>query len=334
MSYFNKKSAAMISAILCFFTIFSFTACTVNEKINNNDNKKLSIVCTIFPEYDWVKQILGDNLKDTQLTMLLNNGVDLHNYQSTADNLVKISNCDMFIYVGGESDGWVDDALKNAVNKDMIVINLIEVLGDSIKSEEMVEGMQAETLGNDAGTKEEKESDEHIWLSLRNAVTLCNHISEKLQTLDKTNADTYKANTAAYINELNNLDKQFRNVVDKANKKTVLFGDRFPFRYLVDDYGLSYYAAFSGCSAETEASFETISFLANKTDELQLPAVLTLEGTDHSIAKTIVENTKSKNQKILSLDSMQSTTTKDIDNGVTYLSVMQNNLSVLENALS
>ena len=479
--------------------------------------KSLKIVTTIFPEYDWVREVLGDKAENDELTMLLDNGVDLHSYQPTADDIVKISDCDLFIYVGGESDGWVDDALKNATNKNMKVINLLDVLGDSVKTEEVVEGMQetehdhdhskevstfeddevqdrslsdwagdwqsaypfaldgtlddafaamaeegemtaeeyktyyqngyktdianidiegdhieftyedGKKVGSDykyvgyyiqnwsTGTKaamyrfeaedkdsgapvyiefndhmiepvaaehfhirmsnesfdaivdpenswptffpadmtgeeicehmeghghdededheHEEEKDEHVWLSLKNAEVLVNAISKSLQEIDPDNKDTYAANASAYIEKLSALDADYQAAVDAASNKTVLFGDRFPFRYMVDDYGLSYYAAFVGCSAETEASFETISFLAKKVDELKLPCVLTIEGAQHKIAETIVQNTAEKNQKVLTMDSMQSTTSKDVANGTTYLSVMEQNLSVLKEAL-
>lgn len=298
----------------------------------------LRIVTTIFPEYDWVREILGEKFADADVTMLLESGVDLHSYQPTVDDMVKIANCDLFIYAGGESDGWVEGALKNAVNKDMQVINLLEVLGDCAKEEETVEGMQEEDHGHEEHGDsdehgEEAEYDEHVWLSLRNAETLVNAISGFLQELDPDNRDTYAANTEAYVEKLSALDAEYQAAVDAANHKTVLFGDRFPFRYLVDDYGLSYYAAFSGCSAETEASFETISFLARKVDELKLPCVLTIEGTQHKIAETIVQNTAEKNQKVLVMDSMQSITSKDVASGTTYLSIMEKNLSVLKQAL-
>ena len=296
---------------------------------------KLKIVTTIFPEYDWVHEILGDKADNAELTMLLDNGVDLHSYQPTADDIVKISDCDLFIYVGGESDEWVDDALKNAANKDMKVINLLEVLGDSAKTEETVEGMQEEEHeDNDAQEHEEEpEYDEHVWLSLKNAEMLVNAISASLQKIDPANKDIYAANTEDYVKKLYVLDGEYRKTVDAASAKTVLFADRFPFRYMVDDYDLDYYAAFAGCSAETEASFETISFLAKKVDELQLPCVLTIEGKDHKIAETVIENTSAKNQKVLTMDSMQATTSQDVKNGTTYLSVMEKNLSVLKEAL-
>ena len=179
----------------------------------------------------------------------------------------------------------------------------------------------------------EEEADEHVWLSLKNAEVLVGAISNALQELDVENKDIYAANADAYMKKLAALDAEYQTAVDNATRKTVLFGDRFPFRYLVDDYGLNYYAAFVGCSAETEASFETISFLAKKADELNLPCVLTIEGKNHKIAETIVKNTAPKSQRILTMDSMQSTTSKDVASGTTYLSVMEKNLAVLKEAL-
>lgn len=472
---------------------------------------KLKVVTTIFPAYDWVRAILGDKAENAEITMLLDNGVDLHSYQPTADDIVKISDCDLFVHVGGESDGWVESVLKNAANKNVKVINLLEMLGDSVKTEETVEGMQetehahdhskevstfeddevqdrslsdwagdwqsaypfaldgtlddafaamaeegemtadeyktyyqngyktditnidiegdhieftyedGKKVGSDyqyvgyyiqnwsTGTKaamyrfeavdrtsgapvyiefndhmiepaaaehfhirmsnesfdaivdpenswptffpadmtgeeicehmeghdheHEEEADEHVWLSLKNAETLVGAISDALQELDPDNKDTYAANASAYIEKLSALDGAYQSAVDGAARKTVLFGDRFPFRYLADDYGLSYYAAFSGCSAESEASFETVSFLAKKVDELKMPCVLTIEGKNHKLAETIVQSTAGKNQKVLTMDSMQSTTSEDVANGTTYLSAMEQNLSVLKEAL-
>ncbi len=299
---------------------------------DNNKTEKVKIVTTIFPEYDWVRQIAGDKVSDMDITMLLDNGVDMHSYQPTADDIMKISDCDLFIYVGGESDEWVNDALKEAVNKDMQVIDLLDVLGEQVKIEELVEGMQ-DAEHEEEEEHEEKEYDEHVWLSLKNAETLCDAIAEALGNADPDNKAVYDTNKAAYIDQLVSLDNQYREVVDQASVKTLLFGDRFPFRYMVDDYGLSYYAAFAGCSAESEASFETISFLAKKIDELGLKYVMTIEKSDQKIAKTIIENTQNKDQSILALDSMQSTTSADVANGMTYLSIMEGNLNILKEAL-
>lgn len=324
-----------ISLLLALAIIVGLLA-GCGQQNNTNKTDKLSIVTTIFPEYDWVKEILGDTAENAEITMLLDSGVDLHSYQPTVDDIVKISDCDLFLYVGGESDGWVDDALKNAPNKERKVIRLLDVLGDSAKAEETVEGMQEEEHDHEEEEhdhEEEAEYDEHIWLSLKNAQMLVAAISKALQESDPARKDTYAANAAAYAEKLSALDGEYRAAVDSGKYKTLLFGDRFPFRYLADDYGLDYYAAFPGCSAETEASFETVSFLAGKMDALGLPCVLTIEGTQHKIAETIVQNTAQKNQQILTMDSMQAVTANDAASGVSYLSIMEKNLSVLKKAL-
>ena len=340
-----KKITALLLAL--FMLVGALAGCGKQNDTNQTD--KLSIVTTIFPEYDWVREILGEKADNAEITMLLDNGVDLHSYQPTADDIVKISDCHQFIYVGGESDEWVEDALRNAANGNMKVINLLEVLGDSVKTEEIVEGMQEEEhehedaeehehedahAHEDAEEHEhEEETDEHVWLSLKNAKMLVRVISKALQELDPDSKDIYAANADAYVKKLSALDAEYQTAVDAASNKTILFGDRFPFRYLVDDYGLRYYAAFVGCSTETEAGFETISFLAKRVDEWKLPCVLTIEGAQHKIAETVVRNTTAKNQRVLTMDSMQSTTSKDVKNGTTYLSVMEKNLSVLKEAL-
>ena len=342
----KKIISVLLIAIMLAVAVSACGQKNSNSNSNNNENKKtqasatgedtdkIKVVTTIFPEYDWVKQIAGKEADNMDLTMLLDNGVDLHSYQPTAEDIMKISDCDLFIYVGGESDAWVDDALKEAVNKDMKVINLLEVLGDTVKEEEVKEGMQAEEEeGESEEAKEEPEYDEHVWLSLKNAKILTNAIAEDLCEIDATHKDIYTQNEQSYTEKLDALDQEYQAAVDAANQKTLLFGDRFPFRYLVDDYGLDYYAAFVGCSAETEASFETVKFLAEKVDELGLKNVMTIEKSDQKIAKTIIENTKDKKQNILTLDSMQSTTSDDVKNGTTYLSVMQSNLDVLKQAL-
>ncbi len=326
----------------------------------------ISVVTTIFPEYDWTKTILGDKAENVDLKLLLDNGADLHSYTPSVEDIATIQGCDLFIYVGGESDEWVDDVLANAENKDMVVINLLDVLGDSVKNEEIVEGMEHqheheegeedheheeaeedhdheheeaeedhdhEEAEEDHEHEHEEEKDEHVWLSLKNAIVLSDKITEALGTVDAQNKDYYRANFEAYKTELTNLDAEYKTAVDGASKKTLLFADRFPFRYLVDDYGITYYAAFTGCSAESEASFETVIFLAEKVDELGLPAIMTIDGSTQKIALTVKDNTSSKDQKILMINSMQTTTAADVAAGTTYLSVMKANLDVLKEAL-
>ena len=348
----TKSSTKSVTSATSSAAISS-TASTKSEAKTDDANKKFSVVCTIFPEYDWIRQLVGDKKDNYEITYLLDKGVDLHSYQPTAEDIAKIANCDLFVYVGGESDGWVDDALKESKNDKMQVVNLLETLGKNVKPEEVVEGMQEEDehdhdhddkdhddkdhdhedADHDHDHEEETEYDEHVWLSLRNATVLVNTLAEKLQIIDPENKDYYATTAADYTAKLGDLDSRYLATIKKAKVKTVLFGDRFPFRYLVDDYGLKYYAAFVGCSAETEASFETVAFLAKKTDDLKLKNVLVIENSDQKIAKKIVETTKDKNQNIVVLNSMQSITNEDIANGATYLSIMESNLKALASAL-
>ena len=304
---------------------------------------KKSIVCVTYPEYDWVMNILGSKASGFNVTLLQKNGTDLHSYQPSVKDIASISSCDMLVYVGGESNEWIEKALSNAKNKNMVVVNMMEVLGDKVKEEEFVEGMQGEEHEHEHEhehhhdahhhDEDEVEYDEHVWLSLKNAVVIVNHLSGKIQSLDSANSSVYKSNAASYVKQISDLDREYEKAVATSSKKTVLFGDRFPFRYLVDDYGLSYFAAFVGCSAESEASFETITFLSKKVDELGLKSVLTIEKSDKKIARTIISNTKGKNQEVLEMDSLQSVTEADIKGGRNYLSAMKKNLDVLKTAL-
>ena len=342
-----------------------------SQNSGSSDSQRLQVVATIFPEYDWVKEILGDQADNVDLTLLLGNGTDMHSFQPTMADILKVSTCDVFIYVGGESDSWVADVLKGAGNPKRKAINLMDVLGDQAKEEEVVEGMQdedghthveadaadahdsdadsdkertesevtedsshdSEGHSHDEGTDDDLEYDEHVWLSLKNASLFCDTIASTLADADPEHAQLYQQNAAAYEEKLAALDQDYQTTVEKSQSKTLLFADRFPFRYLTDDYHLTYYAAFTGCSAETDASFETITFLAGKLDELKLPVVLTIENSDQKVAKAVIENTNTKDQKILTLNSMQSVTTQDVEEGTTYLSIMENNLQILKEAL-
>ena len=305
------------------------------SKVTSEAEKK-KIICTIFPIYDWVREIIGDNTSSFDLTCLIDNGVDLHNFNPTAADIIDIQNSDMFIYVGGESDAWVSDVFDKVVEKNVLRINLLEVMGDRAKVEEIKEGMEHEHEEEEHENEEhqhEEELDEHVWLSLKNAKYLCNVIKNNIIELDNANKNQYEANYNKYSELLNDLDNRFAKAADLDGGAVMLFGDRFPFRYLFDDYGINYYAAFSGCSAESEASFKTIIFLANKVDELKLKHILRIEGSNDKIAKTIIENTKSKDQDIIIMNSMQGVSLNEIKNGATYIGIMQENLNAFEKAL-
>jgi zinc transport system substrate-binding protein len=343
----KKYIAGMVTLVMLFTSMFSGALLA--------EEKKVSVVTTIFPIYDWVREIVGDT-ENVEITLLLDNGVDLHSYQPTAQDIMKIATCDAFMYVGGESDGWVKDALAESVNPDMVVVSLVDALGEDVRTEETVEGMQHEheededhehEEDEDHGHEEdghdhEAEVDEHVWLSLRNAEKLVTALAKALGEADPDNAAAYAANAEAYVGRLAALDAEYAAARENADFDTLLFGDRFPFRYLTEDYGLKYYAAFSGCSAESEASFETIAFLAGKVDELGLTTVLTIEGgqggaanqVHQGVAETVVQNTRAKDAKVLVMDSMQGTTGADAQGGATYLGAMEKNLEVLKQALT
>lgn len=296
------------------------------------EDKELHIVATIFPVCDWVREISA-GIPGVRITQLLDNGVDLHSFQPTAQDIRNVTEADLFLFVGGESDDWVEDVARAIPNPEWRTVNLLEALGDAVKAEETVEGMEPE---KEAHREEEngEEADEHVWLSLRNARMLCGTLAEALAEADPNHAEKYRKNAETYGEKLDALDRAYTEAVSQAAYHTLLFGDRFPFRYLTEDYGLEYYAAFSGCSAESEASFQTIVFLAQKLDELGLPAVITIDQSGTRIAETVVSATREKNQEILSLDSMQGTTSRDAEAGATYLKVMEQNLEVLKQALN
>lgn len=332
-----SKKIFLAGAVICAALLLNIS-CNKSTDESKKDSKttELTIVSTIFPEYDWMVNLTAGAPVKNEL--LISNGVDLHSYQASVQDIIKIAESDMFIYVGGESDFWVDDVLEN--HKNVKGVKLLELIKDDVKEEEVVEGMQAEEEEDEDAEEhhhedeeDEVEYDEHVWLSVRLVNKLCAALTEKLVELDPANESIYRANYAKYSAELTSLDKEYESVINEGNRKTLLFADRFPFRYMTDDYGLNYYAAFVGCSAETAASFETMAFLTQKVDELKLPVILVLEKSDCKIADTVIENTNAKDQKVMEMDSIQSVTVADMSAGKTYLSSMKKNLATLKEAL-
>ena len=349
-----KKVASI--AILLFALAILLTACNTDSGKKDSAPKKISVVATIYPQYDWLKNVIGERADAVDLKLLIKNGTDLHSYKPSAKDIATIAKADLVVYVGGESDEWIEKALEATPKEGRIALNLMKALGDRVKEEEVVEGMQTEEHHHEHGEEaeehehehhehaekhedehhhhEEVENDEHIWLSLKNAWILVNALAQSLSKVDSANSSIYTANAVLYNAKLWEMDKEFATATSDASQKTVLFGDRFPFRYLVDDYGIKYYAAFVGCSAESEASFETVTFLAGKMDSLQLPAIFTIDGSNGKIARAILEASKnSKNAQVLTLNSMQSVTDEQIKAGADYLSIMRDNLEVLKKAL-
>ena len=400
-----KKITSLLLSIFCVLSLLAGCGTKIDESQTVTTSPEtvsyqpdLRIVTTVFPVYDWVRQILGDRLQDTELTLLLKNGVDLHSYQPTTDDLVAISNADIFIYVGGHSDTWVEDALGNEGNPNRIEIDLFDVLGDSLKPLVVTEGMEhnhdhhhhdhaddgqcdehcdasAEDPHHDHheehddhdehhdhhdehhehhehhdGHEEhhehheedcnghhhdhDSEKDEHVWLSLVRAQQSVTAIAEEIAQADPDHRQEYLKNADQYAAEMEDLHRQYAKAVSDSRLDTLIFADRFPFFYLADDYGLKYYAAFTGCSAESEASFETVALLAEKLETLQIGSLLTIENRSHMIPETVLETCKNKDIAVLVLNSLQSVTAEDLRNGMTYLNAMENNLTILREALS
>ena len=297
-------------------------ACLCSCARKTDADGRLRVVVTTFPAYDWTRVILGAEADGAELTLLTDGGADLHGYQPTVQDMAAIARADVLVRTGGDSDDWTADALASTKNESARCVSLLAALDGRNKIEEMT-----------AGAHEETEPDEHVWLSPKNAPVLCAAIADALCAADEANARAYRANLAAYTAELAALDADYAAAINAARTKTLVFGDRFPFRSLTDGYGLSYCAAFAGCSAETEASFKTVAFLAEQVDVLALPAVLHIETSDGAIARTVVQNTAAKSARVLMLDSMQAVTARRIAAGETYLGIMRKNLAVLQEAL-
>ncbi len=313
-----KKIITLLLSLV--FVAGVFSGCNGGK----TDNAKYSVVCTVFSEYEWTREIAaGDD--DTEVKLLGGKGVDLHNYQPTIKDVAEISRCDMFVYVGGISDGWTKNVLSSAENKNMRTVKLFDVLSSRLKEED-----EEDDHDHD---HDETEYDEHLWLSLKNAVIVAEKIKDELTAMNPDKGELYASNFAAYKQKLQALDGEYAAAVSSANVKTLVFADRFPFRYMTEDYGIEYFAAFPGCSSESEISPAKIMSLAAKIDEYKLKCVVILSDSKEDAAKSVIDKTTDKNQKIVKLDSLQSVSTKDIQNGKTYLSAMQSNLAALKTAL-
>ncbi len=351
-----SATVIIILAMTCLIASCFATACASGNRQSNDSNeaRKISVVTTSYAVYDWIQNILGDNPSSINVTYLLEKGVDIHSFQPSAEDIIKINTADLFIYGGGQSDEWIPSVLRTTQNSQQKVLILTELLGGAALEEEIVEGMQDDDHGHDHGHRdgeshdhetisassndqsenEKAELDEHVWLSLKNAQTYVKLLERELAELDPQQKGLYEKNAQTYSDRLNDLDVRYQRMVAQSPNKTILVADRFPFRYLVHDYGLHYYAAFSGCYADAEASFETIAFLAQKVDEIPLHSIIVLEGSNEKIAHTIINTTRDHNQKIVILDSLQSVSADDIESGKNYFNTMERNLTCLQEALS
>lgn len=290
------------------------------------ENQKITIVTTVFPEYDWTRQILGEETGRVELILLCDNGIDLHSYQPTVADIATITSCDLLICTGGTSDAWINDALATTPSDTRQVIRLTELLSkDELLSEQ--------SHHHNTEHRHDEAYDEHVWLSLRLAERFCDAICDALCAVMPESENEYRENCKNYTAQLKALNEAFVTTVGSTSVKTLLFADRFPFSYLTNDYGIECYAAFPGCSSETEASFATIAFLAERMDTLELPAIVILENSTTQLAETVLSVTKTKPSLIVTMNSLQSVSRSDIENGATYLSIMTKNLSALNTAL-
>lgn len=326
-----KKLVSIFLSTVIICSLFSISGCGKTEKVQNSDGK-ISIVTTIFPYYDFVRQLAGDK---ADVRLLLSPGSDPHSYEPTPSDIVAIENCDIFIYNGGESDEWVDGVLSSIENKNVKVMKMMEYV--TLRHEQSMdhnhEHAEHEDMDdNDEGHDHEEgeEYDEHIWTSIRNAERMSASIADELISVDSKNSDYYNEKKTDYISSLDSLDKKFTEVANNKKRDTLVFGDRFPFLYFVSDYDLGYECAFPGCSHETEPSTAVVSHLIDFTRENNIPVVFYLELSSGKIAQIISEDSSAKTMQF---SSCHNVTKEDFENGATYISVMEQNLEALKEAL-
>ena len=307
----------VIAALLMLAVLMGLGGCSGTAE---NENGKLKIVTTIFPPYDFARQIGGDRV---ELKMLVTPGGESHAYEPSPQDITAVKNCDIFICAGGESDVWTGKILDAIGTEEIAVIRMMDCV--EVVEEEHVEGMVEGVL-----EFEEEEYDEHVWTSLRNAQAIAQELGGNLLDLDRSNAEFYEENLAEYVGRLSVLDKEYGKAVDAAENKVLIFGDRFPFRYLFRDYGLEYYAAFPGCSTSTDVSARSVAFLINKVKELDLPAVYYVEFSAGRVADTIGSETGAET---LLFHSCHTVSKEEFEKGVTYEMLMRNDLEVLKRGL-
>lgn len=318
----KKLNKVILFVAIAVLSMTALSACGKKEGNNEVSSDKINVVATIFPEYDFLRQIGGEHIN---LTMLLTPGAESHSFEPTPQDIKAVTKSDMFVYVGGDSDAWVDSILDSIDTKNTDIVTLMDCV--SLVEEETVDGMTPEEE-EDSG---EVEYDEHVWTSPKNAMLIVQKLCDNLCQIDPDNADNYKQNTKNYIDKLTDLDKEFQNVVDNAKRTEIVVGDRFPFRYFADEYGLTYYAAFPGCSTDTEVSAATIAFLDDKIKQDSIPVVFHIELSNEKVCDAICEATGAKSEL---LNAVHNISKSDFDAGITYIDLMEHNVEVLKEALN
>lgn len=326
------KRAVSAAALAAFMTATlagcGFGGENESDKTESSDNaEKLSVVTTIFPPYDFTRQLAGE-LADVE--MLIGPGEEAHTFEPTPQDIIKIQNADIFIFTGGESESWVHGILGSFDSSGIEVINMID-LCDAVE-EETVEGMETEENSEveETGAAQERELDEHVWTSVDNAQIITQAIADALCDADEDNTQTYRENCEKYLSELSSLKKEISQTVSSGVRRTLIFGDRFPVRYFTDEFGLDYYAAFPGCAEQSEPSAGTVAFLIDKTREENIPVVFYIEMSNGKVAKTIAESTGAKT---LCFYSCHNVTMEQFKKDTTYIELMKQNCEALKTAL-
>lgn len=328
----KKRILCALIALTLIFSLFSLFACNSRSE----DNGKLKILCTLFPQYDWLRNITKGS-EGVELSLIIANGSDPHSYQPTAEDIMNISNCDIMVYVGGDSDKWVEEAIERSKNTELSQVVLSSLEGVTLRN--VSASSHSHSHDHDHSHEHEGHShssvDEHLYLSLHNAIASVRSITKILCEKDTANAELYKSNAEAYINELSSLDAGFKKALNEANiaEPFMLFADRFPFVYLLSDYGISYSAAFEGCTTDVDASFDTVLRLIKEADAHSIGYIAVTETSDKALAQTVISSTKAKNQEILTLNSMQSVTKSQIEKGASYILTMAQNLEIVKKAI-
>ena len=325
-----KKIGFFIATLAaCLIGGVALTGCTPGQKSAASlpPEKKIQIVCTNFPSYDFARHIVKDH---GEVTMLVKPGTDVHSFSPSPKDLKAVADSDLLIYTGGDSDEWVGKILDATGKKPGSVFRMMDAV--KLSEEEHPEGMQPEEEAEESAEKEEgPEMDEHVWTAPANAIEIVKKLNASISKLDGAHAEEYQKNTEVYTKELTDLDQSFRDVIDHADRKEIIVGDRFPFLYFVKEYGLTYYAAFPGCAKDTEADPKTIAFLINKVKADQIPVIFHIELSNQQMSRSIAEATGAKERQ---LNSIHNVTQKDFDAGVTYVDLMRQNVKTLKEALN
>lgn len=315
-----KLKRKLLAVITAAATVFSLCACSSESGYSNSDSGKLKIISTVFPPYDLARQIAGDN---AEISILLPPGSEIHNYEPSAKDMIAIRNCDIFLYIGGENEQWAEKLINSNDTENVTAVKLIDYVPTLSEDEDEHD--------HDHDHEHEHETDEHIWTSPKNAQLMLSAVYDAICKVDPSNKQTYTKNKDAYAKQLSDLDNAYRSAVDNAKNKTIVLADKFPFRYLAHEYGLEFSAAFAACSDESEPGVSTMIKLTKTIKENNIPAVYYLEFSSTKIADTLCDETGATK---LMLHSCHNVSKQDIENNISYVDLMKQNLENLKLTLN